>query len=109
MALFFRKSPKPATKLPDAVCEDARAAFARFVAARAGATINALALCSVDDAVEPYIMGGAGWNAVLIYRPDPQDAVHHKCHGASVGRIDRAILAARAVGRRGRDDSSGDH
>jgi hypothetical protein len=74
MALFFRKSPKPASKLPDAVCEDAQAAFARFVAARKGATINALALCSVDDAVEPYIMGATleeGIGPIGAPNPDP--------------------------------------
>lgn len=56
MGLFSRK-PSRASRLADAVAVDAAEAFARFVAARGEQTIVALALCSVDDAAPPYIMG----------------------------------------------------
>jgi hypothetical protein len=57
MGLFSRKSPSAGSRLADAVAADAAAAFARFVAARGDDTVVALALCSVDDAASPYIMG----------------------------------------------------
>ena len=56
MGLFSRKS-SASSRLADAVAADAAAAFARFVAARGDDAIVAFALCSVDDAVSPYIMG----------------------------------------------------
>jgi hypothetical protein len=57
MGFFFRKKPTPASRLPDAVAADAAEAFARFVKARGDDSIVGLALCSVDDASSPYIMG----------------------------------------------------
>jgi hypothetical protein len=57
MGLFSRKSSSAATRLAEAVAADAAEAFARFVAARGDDAIVALALCSVDDAAPPYIMG----------------------------------------------------
>jgi hypothetical protein len=57
MGLFSRKSSSGGSRLADAVAADVAEAFARFVAARSDDTINALALCSVDDAASPYIMG----------------------------------------------------
>jgi hypothetical protein len=57
MGLFSRKSSSPGSRLVDAVAADAAEAFARFGAARGDDTIVALALCSVDDAASPYIMG----------------------------------------------------
>jgi hypothetical protein len=57
MGLFSRKTSPAGKRLADAVSADAAEAFARFVAARGDDTIIALALCSVDDAVSPYIMG----------------------------------------------------
>jgi hypothetical protein len=56
MGLFSRK-PSGGSRLADAVAADAAEAFARFVAAHGEKTIIALALCSVDDAAPPYIMG----------------------------------------------------
>jgi hypothetical protein len=56
MGLFSRK-PSAANRLADAVAADTAEAFARFVAARGDDAIVALALCSVDDAAPPYIMG----------------------------------------------------
>ena len=56
MGLFSRKS-SASSRLADAVAEDAAEAFARFVADRGHDSIVALALCSVDDAAPPYIMG----------------------------------------------------
>jgi hypothetical protein len=47
----------PGERLADAVAADTEEAFGRFVAARASDSLVALALCSVDDAVPPYIMG----------------------------------------------------
>jgi hypothetical protein len=55
MGLFSRKS-SASNRLADAVAADAADAFARFVADRGNESIVALALCSVDDAVPPYIM-----------------------------------------------------
>lgn len=57
MGFFSKKSSPVESRLADAVCEDVTEAYARFVAARGDDTINALALCSVDDAVPPYIVG----------------------------------------------------
>jgi Domain of unknown function (DUF4303) len=57
MGIFSRKSSPAGSRLADAVAADAAEAFARFVAARGDDTIVALALCSVDDAASPYIMG----------------------------------------------------
>src|ERR1051326_631587 len=57
MGLFSRKPRSGGSGLAEAVCEDVTAAFARFVAARGDSTIIAVALCSVDDASPPYIMG----------------------------------------------------
>jgi hypothetical protein len=57
MGLFSRKSPPVGSGLADAVAADAAEAFARFVADRGDDSIVALALCSVDDAAPPYIMG----------------------------------------------------
>jgi hypothetical protein len=57
MGLFSRKSASARRRLADAVAADAAEAFARFVAERGDEAIVALALCSVDDAVTPYIMG----------------------------------------------------
>jgi hypothetical protein len=45
-------------RLAEAVAADVAEAFARFEAAHGDDTIVALALCSVDDAAPPYIMGG---------------------------------------------------
>jgi hypothetical protein len=56
MGLFSRRS-SPGSRLADAVAADAAEAFARFVAARGDDAIVALALCSVDDASPPYVMG----------------------------------------------------
>ena len=52
-----RKSSSAASRLADAVAADVAEAFARFVADRGKDSIVALALCSVDDAAPPYIMG----------------------------------------------------
>jgi hypothetical protein len=57
MGLFFWKSASAGSRLADAVAADAAEAFARFVTDRGDDSIVALALCSVDDAVTPYIMG----------------------------------------------------
>ena len=57
MGLFSRKSSSASSRLVDAVAVDATEAFARFVADRGDDSIVALALCSVDDAASPYIMG----------------------------------------------------
>jgi hypothetical protein len=57
MGLFSRKSSSAGNQLADAVAEDAAEAYARFVADRGDDNIVALALCSVDDAAPPYIMG----------------------------------------------------
>jgi hypothetical protein len=57
MGLFSRKSPSAGSQLAAAVAADAADAFARFVAERGDDSVVALALCSVDDAVSPYIMG----------------------------------------------------
>jgi hypothetical protein len=80
MGLFFWKSASGGGRLADAVCEDVTAAFARFVAARGEGTINALALCSVDDASAPYIMGatveediGPIMGTEDTWRADPAD------------------------------------
>jgi hypothetical protein len=45
--------------LVDAVCQDVTDAFARFTKDCPGKSIVGLALCSVDDASPPYIMGAA--------------------------------------------------
>jgi hypothetical protein len=57
MGLFSRKSSSASSRLADAVAADVAEAFARFVAERGDESIVALALCSVDDAAPPYIMG----------------------------------------------------
>jgi hypothetical protein len=57
MGFFSRKSPSAVSQLADAVAADAAEAFARFDEDRGDESIVALALCSVDDAVLPYIMG----------------------------------------------------
>jgi hypothetical protein len=57
MGLFSWKSLSAGSRLADAVAADAADAFARFVADRGDDSVVALALCSVDDAVAPYIMG----------------------------------------------------
>ncbi len=57
MDWFFWKKSSVRNRLAAAVCQDVTEAYARFVAARGSDTINALALCSVDDAVSPYIVG----------------------------------------------------
>lgn len=57
MGIFSRKSPSATNQLADAVAADISEAFARFVADRGDDSIVALALCSVDDAASPYIMG----------------------------------------------------
>ncbi|QOV89055.1 DUF4303 domain-containing protein [Humisphaera borealis] len=46
------------THLAEQVAREVADAFERFALARKGETITALALCSVDDAVPPYGMGG---------------------------------------------------
>ena len=56
MGLFTRK-PSASNRLADAVAADVADAFDRFVAARGESTVVALALCTVDDAVPPHIMG----------------------------------------------------
>ena len=56
MGLFSRKSSAK-DRLAEAVAADVAEAFARFKAVRTGESIVALALCSVDDAAPPYIMG----------------------------------------------------
>lgn len=57
MGVSTRESESAGGRLADAVAADAADAFARFVAARGDDSIVALALCTVDDAVTPYIMG----------------------------------------------------
>lgn len=57
MGFFSRKTQSATDRLADAVAADVSEAFARFVADRGDESIVALALCSVDDAVPPYIMG----------------------------------------------------
>lgn len=57
MGIFSRKSSSGTNRLADAVSADVSEAFARFVADRGDDSIVALALCSVDDAASPYIMG----------------------------------------------------
>lgn len=57
MGLFSRKSSSASSRLADAVAADVAEAFSRFVADRGDDSIVALALCSVDDAASPYIMG----------------------------------------------------
>jgi hypothetical protein len=52
-----RKLSAASLRLADAVAADVADAFSRFVAARGDESIVALALCSVDDAAPPYIMG----------------------------------------------------
>jgi hypothetical protein len=57
MGLFSWKSSSKVSRLAETVAADAEEAFARFVADRGDDSIVALALCSVDDAVTPYIKG----------------------------------------------------
>jgi len=57
MGLFSRKASSAGGRLADAVAADVAAAFARFEAACGDDTIVAIALCSVDGAAPPYIMG----------------------------------------------------
>ena len=57
MGIFSRKPSSGSSQLADAVAADVAEAFARFVADRGDESIVALALCSVDDASSPYIMG----------------------------------------------------
>lgn len=57
MGLSSRNSSLASSRLADAVAADVAEAFARFVADHGDDSIVALALCSVDDAVSPYIMG----------------------------------------------------
>lgn len=57
MGLLSRQSSSPVSRLADAVAADAADAFARFVADCGNDVIVAFALCSVDDAAPPYIMG----------------------------------------------------
>jgi hypothetical protein len=79
MGLFSRKSRSSGSRLADAVAADAAEAFARFVADRGDDSIVALALCSVDDAVTPYIMGatlddiGPIKDTEDTWRADPAD------------------------------------
>ena len=78
MGLFSRKS-SASSRLADAVAADVADAFARFVANRGDESIVALALCSVDDAVPPYIMGatlddiGPITGTENTWRADPAD------------------------------------
>lgn len=51
--------------------KDVAEAFARFVAARADDSIVALALCTVEDAVPPYIMGAMVGDLGPIVGSDP--------------------------------------
>jgi len=79
MGTLSGKSPPLGSRLADAVAADAEDAFARFVAARSADSIVALALCSVDDAVTPYIMGatlndiGPIQGTERTWRADPAD------------------------------------
>lgn len=57
MGLFSRKPSSASSRLADAVAADVAEAFDRFIAERGDDSIVALALCSVDDAASPYIMG----------------------------------------------------
>lgn len=57
MGFFSRKSSSNSNRLADAVAADVAEAFARFSSEFGEDSIVALALCSVDDAVSPYIMG----------------------------------------------------
>jgi rRNA maturation protein Nop10 len=57
MGLSSPESSSASSRLVDAVAADVADAFARFVADHGDDTIVALALCSVDDAAPPYIMG----------------------------------------------------
>ena len=57
MGFFSRKSTSGSNRLADAVAADVAEAFARFSAECGDDSIVALALCTVDDAVAPYIMG----------------------------------------------------
>ena len=57
MGLSSQNTSSAASRLAEAVAADVTEAFARFVAARGDDAIVALALCSVDDAAPPYIVG----------------------------------------------------
>ena len=57
MGIFSRQSSSPSSRLADSVALDVSEAFSRFVADRGEDSIVAFALCSVDDAAPPYIMG----------------------------------------------------
>lgn len=57
MGLSSQHPSSAGSRLADAVAADVAEAFARFVAARGDDAIVALALCSVDDAAPPYIVG----------------------------------------------------
>ncbi len=76
MDLFFWKSWSVKSRLAAAVCQDVTEAYARFVAARGSETINALALCSVDDAVSPYIVGATLKDIGMIGTP-PEGGVYN--------------------------------
>src|SRR5579884_3704689 len=79
MGLFSRKSLSAGNRLADAVAADVADAFARFTATRDDVSIVALALCSVDDAASPYIMGatlediGPIQGTEETWRADPAD------------------------------------
>ena len=60
------------SRLADAVAADVAEAFGRFVAARADDSIVALALCTVEDAVPPYIMGAVVGDLGPILGTDPK-------------------------------------
>jgi hypothetical protein len=78
-SFFSRKSSSSGARLADAVAVDAAEAFVRFTAARGNDGIVALALCSVDDASSPYIMGatlediGPISGTEETWRADPPD------------------------------------
>lgn len=76
---LFSKKPASGSGLADAVAADVAEAFGRFAADRGDDSIVALALCTVEDAASPYIMGatsddiGPIEGAEETWRADPAD------------------------------------
>lgn len=70
MGWFSRKSSSPQSRLADAIAKETEEAFDRFVAAHGDEEIVGLALCSVDDASPPYIMGATSEDIGPINSPE---------------------------------------
>ena len=57
MGWFSRKPASAQSRLAEAIAVETEEAFERFVAAHGNEELVGLALCTVDDACPPYIMG----------------------------------------------------